>query len=178
MQFGLKYQFWSRSVADSVHGKEQAARGSERTKEQIGGFFVIDVPDQWHARTPHRGVTDTITGMDVRMASPDVAVATVASELSSFTTPDGVRHESERQIRTFVVVKRGPRWLIMQDHNTFVAAQLWINRGERIRKYWAAPAEGGKEMTGGALGLVGLVVVMLLFRLVGSAFKEKHDRHD
>jgi hypothetical protein len=33
-------------------------------------------------------------------------------------------------------------------------------------------------MTGGLLGLVGLVVVMLLFRLVGSGFKEKDDRHN
>jgi hypothetical protein len=38
-------------------------------------------------------------------------------------------------------------------------------------------AEGGeKAMTGGALGLVGLVLVMLLFRLVGSAFSDK-DKH-
>jgi hypothetical protein len=33
-------------------------------------------------------------------------------------------------------------------------------------------------MTGGALGLVGLVVVMLLFRLVGSAFKDREERRD
>jgi uncharacterized protein (TIGR02246 family) len=70
-----------------------------------------------------KGVTDTVTGIDVRMASPDVAVATVTSDLSPFTTPDGVKHEADHQIRTFVVVKRGDRWLIMQDHNTFVAAQ-------------------------------------------------------
>jgi uncharacterized protein (TIGR02246 family) len=70
-----------------------------------------------------KGVTDTITQMDVRMASPDVAVATVASDLSTFTPPGGATHEHERQIRTFVVVKRGGRWLIMQDHNTFVMAQ-------------------------------------------------------
>ena len=37
-------------------------------------------------------------------------------------------------------------------------------------------AKGGEAMTGGLLGLVGLVIVMLLFRLVGLAFKEKDDR--
>jgi uncharacterized protein (TIGR02246 family) len=74
-------------------------------------------------RTFLKGVTDTVTQMDVRMASPDVAVATVASDMSTFTSPDGVRHEDNHQIRTFIVVKRGARWLIMQDHNTFVVAQ-------------------------------------------------------
>jgi hypothetical protein len=36
----------------------------------------------------------------------------------TFTTPDGKKHENDRQIRTFVVVKRGAKWLIMQDQNT------------------------------------------------------------
>jgi len=71
-------------------------------------------------RTFLKGVTDTVTKMDVRMASPDVAVATVTSDLSPFTGPDGVRRADNHQIRTFVVVKRGTRWLIMQDQNTFV----------------------------------------------------------
>jgi hypothetical protein len=35
-----------------------------------------------------------------------------------FTLPDGVTYDSVRQIRTFVVVKREGRWLIMQDQNT------------------------------------------------------------
>ena len=73
-------------------------------------------------RTFLKGVTDTVIQMDVRMASPDVAVATVTSDMSAFTGPDGVRREDNHQIRTFVVVKRGDRWLIMQDHNTFVTA--------------------------------------------------------
>jgi hypothetical protein len=38
--------------------------------------------------------------------------------LSTFITPDGVRHENERHIRTFIVVTRNDRWLIMQDQNT------------------------------------------------------------
>jgi hypothetical protein len=40
---------------------------------------------------------------------------------SPFTAPDGTSHHLERGIRTFVVVKRAGRWLIMQDHNTTVA---------------------------------------------------------
>lgn len=67
-----------------------------------------------------KGTTDTIENMDIRFAAEDVAVGTVTSVMSPFTAPDGVKHGVERHIRTFVVVKRGGRWLIMQDHNTTV----------------------------------------------------------
>src|SRR5215469_11751705 len=67
-----------------------------------------------------KGVSSTIEDLSLRFASPDVAVVTVISRASTFTTPDGVRHENERSIRTFVVVKRSGRWLIMQDQNTFI----------------------------------------------------------
>lgn len=67
-----------------------------------------------------KGTTDTIENMDIRFADQNVAVGTVTSTMSPFTSPDGVRHGAERHIRTFVVVKRGGRWLIMQDHNTTV----------------------------------------------------------
>ena len=65
-----------------------------------------------------KDVTDKPESIDVRFASDDVAIATVVSEISAFTGPNGVRYEGQKQIRTFVVVKRGERWLIMQDHNT------------------------------------------------------------
>ncbi len=65
-----------------------------------------------------KGVSDTPEEMSVRFASPDVAVVTVPSRVSTYTTPDGVTHENEGLIRTFVVVKRGPTWLIMHDQNT------------------------------------------------------------
>ena len=65
-----------------------------------------------------KGVSDTPEEIDVRFASPTVAVATVTSRLSTFTSPDGVKHNNEQNIRTFVVVKQKSRWLIMQDHNT------------------------------------------------------------
>jgi uncharacterized protein (TIGR02246 family) len=70
-----------------------------------------------------KGVSDTIEQMDVRFATADVAVATVTSRVGTFTTPDGVTYQNQQQIRTFVVVKRGARWLIVQDHNTFVTSQ-------------------------------------------------------
>jgi uncharacterized protein (TIGR02246 family) len=67
-----------------------------------------------------KGTTDTIENMDIRFADQNVAVGTVTSIGSPFTSPDGVKHGAERHIRTFVVVNRGGRWLIMQDHNTMV----------------------------------------------------------
>lgn len=68
-----------------------------------------------------KGVTDSITSLDVRFAAPDVAVVTVTSQMSTYTMPDGVKHENEAHIRTFVVTKRSNRWLIVQDQNTTVA---------------------------------------------------------
>jgi uncharacterized protein (TIGR02246 family) len=66
------------------------------------------------------GVTDTPITMDVDILAATVALVTVVSKASDFTTPDGRKHQNERQIRTFVVVKRHGHWLITRDHNTFV----------------------------------------------------------
>jgi uncharacterized protein (TIGR02246 family) len=67
-----------------------------------------------------RGTTDRVEDMDVRFASPTVAIGTVSSIMSAFTMPDGIKHAAERHIRTFVLVKRGEHWLIMQDQNTTI----------------------------------------------------------
>ncbi|MDI1243755.1 MAG: SgcJ/EcaC family oxidoreductase [bacterium] len=71
-----------------------------------------------------KGVTDTPESFDVKFSSPNVALVIVPSRMSTFTTPDGVKHENERNIRTFVVVKRENRWRIMHDHNTIIAGLL------------------------------------------------------
>ena len=67
-----------------------------------------------------KGATETVESMDIRFATPEVAVGTVVSVGSGFTSPDGVKHGPGRAIRTFVVVKRGKRWQIMQDQNTVI----------------------------------------------------------
>lgn len=67
-----------------------------------------------------KGATETIESIDIRFATTDVAVGTVVSRGSAFTSPDGVKHEPGRAIRTFVVVRRGKQWQIMQDQNTFI----------------------------------------------------------
>ena len=82
-----------------------------------GRAETLQAMKQSHA-TFLKGVTDTPEDIAVRLATNDVAVVTVRSRTSTFTTPNGVTHENERRIRTFVVVKRGTAWLIMQDQNT------------------------------------------------------------
>ena len=68
-----------------------------------------------------KGVTMKIEEMSVKFATPDVAVATVTNQITPYTTPDGVKHADERQIKTFVVVNRKGKWLITQDQNTIVS---------------------------------------------------------
>jgi uncharacterized protein (TIGR02246 family) len=70
-----------------------------------------------------KGVTDTPLDWDVRFAGPDAAVVTVTSVMSPFAMPGGPKLEAERHIRTFVVVRRGKSWKVMQDHNTTIAPQ-------------------------------------------------------
>ena len=67
-----------------------------------------------------KGATETVESLDVRFAADSVAVGTVISVSSPFVSSDGTKHDVQRGIRTFVIVKRGGRWLIMQDHNTTV----------------------------------------------------------
>ena len=67
-----------------------------------------------------KGAKESIESMDVRFAADDVAVGTVISVSTPFVSPDGTKHDVQRGIRTFVIVKRGGRWLIMQDHNTTI----------------------------------------------------------
>jgi uncharacterized protein (TIGR02246 family) len=66
-----------------------------------------------------KDVTDTPEEMEIRFATTNVAIVTVPSKMSAHTTPDGVKRENQKQIRTFILVKRSGRWLIMQDQNTF-----------------------------------------------------------
>jgi uncharacterized protein (TIGR02246 family) len=67
-----------------------------------------------------KGVADKVQDMDVRFGNSGAAAVTVRSQMSTYVTPDGAKHENERHIRTFIVVKQRGRWLIMQDQNTII----------------------------------------------------------
>jgi uncharacterized protein (TIGR02246 family) len=114
--------------AFNAHGFERAAEFTTDDWNHINPFggrtrgraSTLKDLNQVHS-TFLKGVSDTVEGMDVRFANPDVAVVTVTSLTSTYTTPNGMTHANERQLRTFVVVKRNRRWLIMHDQNTIMA---------------------------------------------------------
>lgn len=67
-----------------------------------------------------KGVTMRIESMDIRFITSDVAIADVIHKVDNYTTPDGIKHENERHIKTYVVVKKKGKWLLAQDHNTVI----------------------------------------------------------
>jgi uncharacterized protein (TIGR02246 family) len=75
---------------------------------EVHGSFLRDVKD----------IPDTTV---VRLTGATSAVVTVPSRLSTYVTPDGRRHERERQIRTFVFIRLEDRWRIVQDQNTIIS---------------------------------------------------------
>jgi uncharacterized protein (TIGR02246 family) len=113
--------------AFNAHGFERAAEFTTEDWNHINPFggrtrgrsATLEDLKQVHS-TFLKGVSDTVAEMDVRFANPDVAVVTVTSSVSTYITPDGIKHENERHMRTFVVVRRNGRWLIMQDQNTII----------------------------------------------------------
>lgn len=115
-------------AAFNAHGFDRAAEFTTDDWNHVNPYGgrtqgrpeVLRELHQVHSTFLH-GVSDNIEKLDVRFADNDAAVATVTSRMSNFTSPDGVRHVNERHIRTFVMVRRGARWLIMQDQNTVVS---------------------------------------------------------
>jgi uncharacterized protein (TIGR02246 family) len=67
-----------------------------------------------------KGVTRTIEDMSVRFAGREAAIITVVNKIGTYTTPDNVKHENERQITTFIVLKRNNKWFIMQDQTNII----------------------------------------------------------
>jgi uncharacterized protein (TIGR02246 family) len=76
-----------------------------------------------------KGVTMRIESIDIRFLTTDVAIADVIHQVDNYTTPDGVKHENERHIKTYVVVKKSGKWLLAQDHNTVIqGSNTAVNR--------------------------------------------------
>jgi uncharacterized protein (TIGR02246 family) len=67
-----------------------------------------------------KGVTDRLENLRIRFPNSDTAIAVATSLMSTYVTPDGTKHETERHIRTFVVVQKSGRWLIEHDQNTTI----------------------------------------------------------
>ena len=51
-----------------------------------------------------------------------MALIDAVHKSDSYVTPeDGVKHENERQIKTYVIVKRNGKWLLALDQNTIIS---------------------------------------------------------
>ncbi|HLN53665.1 MAG TPA: SgcJ/EcaC family oxidoreductase [Lentimicrobium sp.] len=67
-----------------------------------------------------KGVSMTTDSMKVRFVTPEVALVTGYHSIDTYVTPDSVRHENERQIKSYVIVKQKGKWLLTLDHNTSI----------------------------------------------------------
>jgi len=67
-----------------------------------------------------KGVDMQVEHIDVNFPLANVAVANVIHDVSNYTTPDGFKHENERQLKTYVIVKKNGKWLLFQDHATYI----------------------------------------------------------
>lgn len=67
-----------------------------------------------------KGVSMTLESLDLRFITPDVAIVDAIDKTSDFTTSDGKKHQNERHIKTYVLVKRNGKWLLAHDHNTTI----------------------------------------------------------
>jgi uncharacterized protein (TIGR02246 family) len=67
-----------------------------------------------------KGVTMKVESMNIRFITTDVAIADVIHSITVFSTPDGVKHENEKHIKTYIVVKQNGKWLLTHDHNTII----------------------------------------------------------
>ncbi len=70
----------------------------------------------------------SIDSMSIRFVSPSAAVVDVIHKISPYELPEGVRHENERHIKFYVVVKNKGKWLLTHDQNTIVQGS---NKAER-----------------------------------------------
>jgi uncharacterized protein (TIGR02246 family) len=72
-------------------------------------------------KTMLRGVSITTESMTVRFVTHDVALVNAIHKSDSYVTPeDGMKHENERQMKTYVVVKHNGKWLLALDQNTII----------------------------------------------------------
>ena len=73
-------------------------------------------------KTILKGVSITIDSMTVRFVTYDVALVNAIHTSDSYVTPEGgLKHENERQMKTYLVVKHNGKWLLALDQNTIIS---------------------------------------------------------
>ena len=68
-----------------------------------------------------KGVSLTIESITIRFLTPTVAIANVVHKSSDYELPQGVKHQNERQMKTYIIVKKQNKWLLTLDQNTLIA---------------------------------------------------------
>jgi uncharacterized protein (TIGR02246 family) len=75
-------------------------------------------------RTVHqtflKGISLKIESITIRFLTSNVAIADVIHKSSDYELPQGVKHQNERQMKTYVIVKRKNIWLLTLDQNTII----------------------------------------------------------
>ena len=134
------------AMAQSPSGEQDVRATVEAFYAAFNGhdFSAVPVTDDWEHINPFggtrrgraevlkellevhskflKGVTDRLEDVSIRFPTTDVAIAVVNSQMSTYVTPDEARHENERHIRTFVIVRRAGTWHIEHDQNTTIQA--------------------------------------------------------
>ncbi len=99
------------------------ARGSddEQLVREVVKSFVTDYNNGDFKNAMLRGVSITTESMTVRFVTHDVALVNAIHKSDTYVTPeDGVKHENERQMKTYVVIKHNGKWLLALDQNTII----------------------------------------------------------
>jgi uncharacterized protein (TIGR02246 family) len=68
-----------------------------------------------------KGVTMVIESIEIRFLTSNVAIAKVIHKITSYELPQGVKHENERQMKTYIIIKKGKKWWLTLDQNTVIA---------------------------------------------------------
>ena len=69
-----------------------------------------------------KGVSLSVESITIRFLSPTVAIANVVHKCSDYEFPQGVRHQNERHMKTYIIVKKQNKWLLTLDQNTIIVA--------------------------------------------------------
>jgi uncharacterized protein (TIGR02246 family) len=73
-------------------------------------------------QTMLKGVKITIDTMTIRFVTADVAIINAVHTSDTYITPeDGIKHEKEKQMKTYVVVRQKGKWLLTLDQNTIIS---------------------------------------------------------
>jgi uncharacterized protein (TIGR02246 family) len=68
-----------------------------------------------------KGVTMVIESIEIRFLTSNVAIAKVIHKITSYELPQGVKHENEQQMKTYIIIKKGKKWWLTLDQNTVIA---------------------------------------------------------